>query len=528
MKKRLNRAELQRILSTPVTLALLDRIPWKTGDETAFIMLASFALWPLFVLLPTLWNCGVKWALNWNNFGQGRKYLNPYYYGSFDRMIECNQGLLDKALFPLTVCLSAAVYFFLLGKALREKRSLSGMFRKNPTFVVFLALVAWMIIDIPFTNGVTDTLMHGKGLVHESFPLHLEYFLCFLPLGVFLRNPRMKLWLLRGMTVVSVILASCAFYLHGNLKASPYYYDWAPSYAAIFTNPNYYGYFLSVFVSLSAALFACAKSWRWRCFYAFALILNTFVLSYNRTRGAWVGGLCACLFLVVACRIREGKFRLWPVAALALFVSVLYLTGLINGKLMSSITTISHDVQIILTEPDSPQANFVASRRWILWKHSLNLIKQYPIFGVGFEGVHVRALTYVTNGRPHNEFMQYALFYGIPAALLYCLGCAGVYVRAFRRRSSLDAPTLAALTAAFGYLASSFWGLTVYNTAPYLFIMLGLGYVWEETANVTNGCAETQDANIAHGETETQDANVADGETETQDATVADGETESE
>lgn len=457
MKTRLNKENIRKFLTVTVSPGLLNRISWGAVSAIAFFALAAFGVWPIVVLIPTLRQC------------------------SFDRMIDLNMDLLDKILFPLVVCLSIAVYTIALEKSQREKRALRGIVRNHPAIPLFLTLVVWMVANIWLSgNGITHTLMHGSGLKHESFPLHLEYFLCFLPIGLFLRNPRLKLWLLRGMTIVSVILAFCMPYLYDNLHASLYYYDWAPMYATIFTNPNYYGYFLGVFVSLSAALFACAESRRWRWLYAFALVVNTYALSYSRARSAWVGALCACLFLVAASRVRDGKFRVWPVAALGLFVSVLCLTGLLNGKLIPGIGQVTGDINAMISEPESYRAVHAASGRMIIWKNTLAVIRDHPFVGIGFEGIHVRNLRFVGNARPHNEVMQYALFYGIPGAILYVLACASVYLQAWKRRKQLDSLTLAALTAATGYLVGSLFGLTVYNTAPYLFIMLGLGYAWGE------------------------------------------------
>ena len=478
MKKSFNVKNMWKRLNAPIPIpfsfsALLDWIPWPALSVIAALALAEFGLWPIMVLIPTMRHC------------------------SFDHMVDWNRDLLDKALFPLVAWLSIALYALALAKSLREKRSLLAPFRRNPTVPLFLAMAVWMTANIPLTNGMTYCVMHGAGLKHESFPLVLEYFLCFFPLGLFLRNQRLKLWLLRGLTVVSVILASCSFYLHDNLTCSPNYYDWAPSYSTVFTNLNYYGYFLAVFVSLSAALMAGAESRRWRAFYAVALTLNTVVLSYNHTRGAWIGALCACLFLAAARRVLDGKFTLRALAPLVLFVLALCLTGAFNGELLSSFVRLFQDVNAIANQPDTALGRYSGFDRWTHWKHSLALIRQNPIVGIGYEGIHVRNLQFVGNPRPHNEFIQYALFYGIPGGLLYIASCASVYVRAFRRRTRLDSLTLAALTAAFGYLVSSFFGLTVYNTAPYLFIMLGLGYAWGGEENVADNAPGTQSADSA-------------------------------
>ncbi|MBQ9492225.1 MAG: O-antigen ligase family protein [Oscillibacter sp.] len=401
------------------------------------------------------------------------------FHKMMDLIMLDDMTLWDQYAFPLATLAAAAVYALTLWTFYREKRSVLTEIQSSPTFLLFLFLLAWMGLSMS-VNDLTEYFFGGLSFMHESFLLEVRYFLVFFALGVALRSQRLKLWLLRGLTAVSVFLVPCAFYLWKNLRGSALVYgeNWRSTLSCIFFNINYYGYFLTVFVSLSAALFAGAKSRGWRVFYAAALILNTVTLCYNNTLGAWIGSLCGCLFVVVAYRLRDGKWNRWTLAALGLFLLSMLGAGIANGRLLSNFTGLSRDVGLILTDPDSEAAQRTGSGRWIIWRRSMELIGRYPLFGVGFEGVAAKDLfKMAVNSRPHNEFMQYTLFYGIPGGVLYALGCASVYVRAWRRRARLDNLTLAALTAAFGYLCGSFFGITVYNTAPYFFIMLGLAYV---------------------------------------------------
>lgn len=64
--------------------------------------------------------------------------------------------------------------------------------------------------------------------------------------------------------------------------------------------------------------------------------------------------------------------------------------------------------------------------------------------------------------------------FGIPEGVLYILGCIGVFLRNVKRE--LKPVSFVCLTAAFTYLVSDCFGVTLYNTAPFLFIFLGLGY----------------------------------------------------
>ncbi|MBR4211076.1 MAG: O-antigen ligase family protein [Oscillibacter sp.] len=404
---------------------------------------------------------------------------------------------MDYFVFPLVIAAAFLMYVLTLGKLCHEKRSPLKEFEKHPAFLLFLFLLAWMSVGMACVHGATHEVAYGLGLNHETFLRQIEYFAGFFALGVTLQNKHWKRWFLRGVTVVSVILVPCSFYLWQYTHASLIYPDWEPWFSCVWTNPNYYGYFLTVFISLSAGGLAGAESRGWRAFYAAALVANSVTLCYNDTLGAWIGTLCGCLFPVLAYRLRDGRWNRRTLAALGLFLLSMYAAGVVNGNLSPNILKLFKDIILILTQPNAEATKHAGSGRWFIWLRCMELIRQYPLFGIGFEGIMAKdLLSFAGNARPHNEYMQYALFYGIPAAILYTLGCASIYVRAWRRRAVLDNVTLAALTAAFGYLCGAFFGLTVYNTAPYLFIMLGLGYV-RETAQAAETTESVETAQAA-------------------------------
>ena len=499
MNKTWNGKTLREILRFSSAAEFFEWMPWTLVDAIAFFSLAAFCLFPVVIAIPTLVHC------------------------SFDQMVMDSMGLLDGIIFPLVTVNSALAYVLTLGKMRHEKRSPLAAVRKSPTLILFAALMAWMCVNLFFVNRVEGAFFHGLLLRHESFSLNLEYYLGFFALGMALRNPRLKLWLLRGLAAVSALLVPCAFYLWKNLTASPIYYDWQPMFTAIFTHWNYYGYFLSVAVGVCAGLFAAAEKERprWRAFYALALIINTVGLSYTTTRGAWIASFCACLFLVAAYRVRDGKFQRRSLIALGIFALAFFPATLFgNPESLGHLQSLPREAGLVISQPRSEEAAFAGSGRWQIWARCLNIIRQYPLMGIGFEGIYLYDLgSYVTATRPHNEFIQYALFYGIPAALLYIAGCVSVYWRAVKRRARLDNLTLTALTAAFAYLVSSFFGVSVYNTAPFLFIMLGLGYVHDDARAIpADNDAETLPAD-ADAETLPADADAetlpADADAET-------------
>lgn len=61
--------------------------------------------------------------------------------------------------------------------------------------------------------------------------------------------------------------------------------------------------------------------------------------------------------------------------------------------------------------------------RWLLWKEAVHLIKERPVFGYGIEGTAEMMEQAAGNDRCRCEYMQYALSFGIPAAVLYIIAC---------------------------------------------------------------------------------------------------------
>ena len=61
-------------------------------------------------------------------------------------------------------------------------------------------------------------------------------------------------------------------------------------------------------------------------------------------------------------------------------------------------------------------------------------------------------------------------------AVFYVCGVFAVYLRGLRLRRTLTAENLVGLCAAFGYMVSAAVGNTMWYTAPFAFILLGLGY----------------------------------------------------
>ena len=101
---------------------------------------------------------------------------------------------------------------------------------------------------------------------------------------------------------------------------------------------------------------------------------------------------------------------------------------------------------------------------------AFDAIKERPLLGYGPDS-DVIALT--GTDRPHNEFIQHALFLGIPALIMYIAALVTLFLHQIKHLRKLNYTVLIAAGVVIGYLAGSITGNTMFYTTYYFFMMLG-------------------------------------------------------
>ena len=407
---------------------------------------------------------------------------------SVDYYLLLSWNIIRSWIFPAVCIISFVIYFLILLKIRNENNGLLYYIKKNPVFVIFALAVILMIVS-QFYNGIESTVDKVPDFVRgESFDMQYSYFIFLLFCASQVRSESHKHNLIRIHLFCSIFLAVSGFIQWKSKSSSVIFEDWhewSDTFRSIFVNLNYYGYYLAVTVSLAAANLIGEKNIIWKIGSAVIFIINTVALSINNSTGAWIGAAFGILFLAISRFIIDKKINIQIIVVVFVFIICLYFPGKLVGSFDENVSTLTADIGNIISGDKSAES--AGSGRWIIWTTTMDIIKINPWFGIGFEGVVMRQYAgppYMS--RPHNEFMQYALFYGIPMALMYIIGCFTMFLRALKKKKNLDSSTLACLTAAFGYLVSSFFGLTVFSTAMYLFIFLGMGYVREDVKHVSD------------------------------------------
>ena len=378
-----------------------------------------------------------------------------------------------KAMLPSILLCYSIMLVILIGKNIRSGKKFKDCLKDNPVYMLFFIAMVWMVIAV-IVDGWTDITLLGDEFRYEGILSYWGYIGVLFFSASLIKNDKVK----RFIGDVSLIL-SLVFFAY----AVWHFYYYMPKIdftvkevfpSAVFIHFNHYGYYLAVNLMLAAMLFVVTKSLRRKVFYLICFGVNTVMLNLNMTFGAWLACAVGFIFALIAFAIKDRNFNLKAFATFLVFIAVTIVMTLMGHGQLNDLFKFFSDVKEVASDPS--KANDAGTARWALWKATVGFIKERPLFGFGIEGIDKRLDAAAGAERTHNEYLQYAVTFGIPEAVAYTAACIGVFVRNLRRKKLLSGVTLACLTAAFTYLVSACFGVTLYNTAPYLFIFLGLGY----------------------------------------------------
>lgn len=396
--------------------------------------------------------------------------------------------------YVIYLSLAAGLVAFILYLA-GKKRKAEKISAANNIPAVFFGLVCVMILISTIINGFTTDALKGDSSRGESIFSFLVYFLVFYLCTSLAGNTNLKKLLLAvffiSNTVVNVItlidrFVTPVFFLE---------YSDPDALSSVFYQFNHYGYFLMLAIMLSSALFVLSSKKSVRIMMIIYLAVNTFLLVLNTTFGCFLACVAGFVFMTVIISVRERKVSFMSLAAFAVFMTVCFVAGLRYHSFINEIGLLITDFRSVLNSV-SEKADFVpegtenavpvsasaaenaGTGRWGLWKATIRYIMEKPLTGWGNEGIHdmLWEESNHLNNRPHNEYLQYAAFFGIPALAFYLCGLLSFFAGVFRRLRKSSDISVVFLVAAFTYLVSAFFGNTMFYTAPYLFIFLGAAY----------------------------------------------------
>jgi len=420
-------------------------------DNTTYGMIETLALLPAFIFL-SVYIYGYRMNFIPTEFNT---VISPEPFNSFFR----------------DTCISAiAIGFFavILHAAKKRRDGRAENFRsflKDNMYLVFFAIFYLLMLLTSAVHGFPYAF-EGHYYRGESMFTIICYFAAFmLPLTI-VRSPKRRKAVIYSFMVFGIIMGV-------SMLVKYYYFGIVENrFVGIYSQFNHYAYFLTIIISASAVLMLYEKNLTLRILSAVNFVFSVVLLVINDTFGAWLSTFAAMILIPVMISLKNRRFT--PKALLPLLVYVVLVPSTIfmmMGGDMENFTTFGDDLMNILSG-DITGAE--GTGRLALWEFAADKIKEEPLLGQGLEGVSQEMENTVGNDRCHNEYLQYALAFGIPAAVAYTLGCLFVFLRGLRLKADLDSTQIAAFAAAFAYLVSAFAGNSMYYTAPLLFIFMGL------------------------------------------------------
>ena len=252
--------------------------------------------------------------------------------------------------------------------------------------------------------------------------------------------------------------------------------------AGTFTNTNFFGSYISIALPISIAVFIFTNNKK-----SFALsIILFFDMIASGTRSSWVAfagvGLLGLIYLI---KQKDKKFWKRSLILLGCFVAIFIflffgIFGSIHTK--NKIKSIQNDISSITQNGISDD---LGTDRIEIWKMTIKLIKQFPIFGVGPDNLRSSLAIYCTEefynygkmhlcipDKAHNEYLQIAATLGIPALILY-LVFIGFIIFPKMAKMFKNKTTLIFTICICSYLIQAFFNISTIGVAPLFWMILG-------------------------------------------------------
>ena len=379
-------------------------------------------------------------------------------------------------MFYFVVGLAAELFavFYVVSLFYREEKfSIKKVLKNNVWDLLLAGMFIWIIISSLLAED-RYLAMHGTDYRQEGLLTLMVYASLYVSAKA-VKSRKLIIWIFRSFAIlistlsVPSLMEACPAL--GKLVGDNLYnfYYVGGHYSSVFKNINHFGYVLTIGIMVLAGLFIFEEK-IWAKVLSFIMYcFNVWSLIINDTFGSYLAVAFGVVFLGVLIIIKNKKNLKYSILIVASFI-------IISACMMGNSFGLRRSISTTYNDINSGVLNETAGTGRIgLWKQAFVYIGEKPVFGHGPEGVYARyIMDGFDNDRPHNEYIQHAVFYGIPAGVMYLAALITMFVYCIRRISKLDIVMLTLGGVVFAYCISAFFGNTMYYTSPYFFTFLGV------------------------------------------------------
>lgn len=366
---------------------------------------------------------------------------------------------------------------------------LKGEFKLNSYMVLLLVYLALIILSAINSIYPENVLFATVGRYEGVFTL-ASYLACFYFFYKGFKHSKIIFILM----TISVVILSLYGVVQVFLTDTKYFAGKHPYMAySNFTNPNMFSSYLSIFlpiylvkyythtkkhniflyvcIALFAALVCAKTSWG---YVTFILYFATLALYYI-TKGKNKKDMIVRLVIIGTC-----------------FLIIFILLNLCFSN--SFLKELMDNFKTIKEVKDKESALKLGNNRLYIWKLCLEVVKHYPIFGVGPDclGKEVLANYYGKDGyafsdpfdKAHNEYLHIAVTTGVPSLCIYISFVLLILIRMRKKYKNniksgdiyneKSIQFIAVSISVLSYLFQAIGNISIFQVAPLFWAMLGI------------------------------------------------------
>lgn len=334
---------------------------------------------------------------------------------------------------------------------------------KDVCFILFTVCMVISTCINGFSHEAFFSVPYRYVGVYDLFIYIFIYLYC----SGCIESERLKTAFFVCLMAVSDLVAAAFFCDYFIVKIPAFDNKLEPS--AIFFHGNHYGYFLVTVIAVSAGCYCFSKG-KTAVLGGLSLVADLAALALNRSMGCILAA-AVTLALVFSVSVIRGETQRKRALFMTLCIAVLSAFMLIiNSQLREDVAQTVLEFRQITTGFNNIYAG---NGRWGVWQYVASYIADYPWWGYGCEAIAeiMKDYTLITN--PHSEPLTYAAFFGIPAAFFYCAGVIASVINGLKTEGNNRTCMIAAF-GVFAYFLSSLFGVAMFYTAPYLFLLMGM------------------------------------------------------
>ncbi|MCQ2559813.1 MAG: O-antigen ligase family protein [Clostridia bacterium] len=431
----------------------------------------------------------------------------PIYYGNGDTWIN------DSSIFTYLGGIAALLVglTYIITRFSADRNWLGNSLKAKPWLICLLIAGVWAFISCLLAENVSVAFW-GHDHRRDGFFLLLCY-LGVMGTALILKNRQYKNILLRvlilaAVPVVAVMLAQYFGDAYTTISNGSSTSILKNTKSSVFLNSNHLGYYQAITLAALSGMI-CWDFFNtkispkarliWEIGWLVLLIFFSWCLIINNTFGAYLAVLIGLAFTALIFTVKASHLKLvkrlffWVPLVLFLITTLVICFGFsstqaaknFNRNFNSLSLDLSHaDLSETLEESKPNKSAYTGNKnayaRLLLWQFSWQMIEKEPVFGYGADSISSILTAAEFNNsdqdRPHNEYLQYATYYGLPFLALLLAGLILLFLQQLfnLKYKKLSQETLIALGALLTYWASAFVGVAIFNTAIYAFILIGL------------------------------------------------------